>query len=60
MSRSNDLNAGFAQIASLLIFGSVVNWMVTGNSGFFTIFIMIYFMLVATNSIKRGEGSKKK
>lgn len=60
MGQSNDINAGFAQLAGLLIFGGAVNWMATGNSSALTIFVMIYFMLVATNSIKRGEGSRKK
>ena len=60
MSRATDINAGFAQLASLLIFGGLINWFATGNSSALTIFIMIYFMLVATNSIKRGEASKKK
>jgi hypothetical protein len=59
MGRPNDINNGFAQFAGLLIFGSVINWLATGNSSAITVFIMLYFMLVATNSIKRGEGSRK-
>lgn len=60
MGQPNDINAGFAQLAGLLIFGSVINWLVTGSGSPFTVFIMIYFMLVAVNSIKRGEASRKK
>lgn len=60
MSKSNDINSTFAQLAGLILFGSVISLFATGQSYFFTALIMLYFMLVATNSIKRGENAKKR
>jgi hypothetical protein len=60
MASSNDLNKTFAQLSSLLLFGSFISWAATGNTSGFTVLTMIYFMLVSTNAIKRGETSKKK
>ena len=60
MTKSNDLNANFAQLAGFLILGGIASWAATGNSSFLTICIVLYFMLVATNSIKRGEAAGKR
>lgn len=59
MSRS-DINNTFAGLSGLLLLGGVASWLATGNSSIVTIMMMIYFMLVATNSIKRGEASRYK
>jgi hypothetical protein len=60
MSKTNDINTTFAQLAGLILFASVISLFATGQSYFLTAGFMIYFMLVATNSIKRGEAPKKR
>jgi hypothetical protein len=60
MAKQNDINNTFAQLAGYLLLGSVVSLFATGQSYLFTALIAIYFMLVTTNAIKRGENSKKR
>jgi hypothetical protein len=61
MSKNNsDVNKSFVQIAGLLLVGGVIS-SCTGGGGFgmFGALVACYFMLVATNSIRRGENTRK-
>lgn len=61
MSRNNaDVNKSFVQIAGLLLVGGVISSFTSGGSmGLFGALVACYFMLVATNAIRRGENTRK-
>jgi hypothetical protein len=60
MAKSADISTVFAQLSGLLLLGGFISVVTTGNSSFWTILIMIYFMLVVVNGIERGEKARKR
>jgi len=60
MSNNPDVNKSFVQIAGILLVGGVISTFTSGGGlGMFGALIACYFMLVATNAIRRGETSRK-
>ena len=61
MSKNNaDVNKSFVQIAGLLLVGGVISVCTSGSGfGMFGALIACYFMLIATNAIRRGENTRK-
>lgn len=58
MSDSPDVNKSFVVLASVVIAGGVIS-SINGGGSMFVALVACYFMLVATNAIKRGENSRK-
>lgn len=59
MSNNPDVNKTFAQIAGFILVGGIISSFTVGGMSMFGALAMCYFMLVATNAIRRGENSKK-
>lgn len=60
MSNSPDVNKAFVQIAGFILVGGIVSSFTVGGMSMFAALAMCYFMLVATNAIRRGENAQKK
>jgi hypothetical protein len=61
MSREPDVNKSFVSIAGFILAGGLISSFTTsGGGGMLTALVICYFMLVATNAIKRGENSRTK
>lgn len=60
MAKSENLSTFFAQLSGLLLLGSFISAATTGAGNFWTVLIMIYFMLVVVNAVERGEKSRKR
>jgi uncharacterized membrane protein YfcA len=59
MSDNPDVNKSFVGLACLIFAGGVISSLNGGGGSIFVALVMCYFMLVATNAIKRGENSRK-
>jgi hypothetical protein len=59
MSDSPDVNKSFVGLAGLILAGGVISSLNGGGGSMVVALVMCYFMLVATNAIKRGENSRK-
>jgi hypothetical protein len=59
MSNSPDVNKSFSQLAGFLLAGGIISAFTIGGSGLFIALVACYFMLVATNAIRRGEKSRE-
>ena len=60
MAKEHDLNKSFVQMAGLLLLGGIVASYFSGVASLIVAGGACYFMLVAVNAIKRGEGTKKR
>lgn len=60
MSHNPDVNKIFSQFALFIVGGGIVASFTAGAGGILGAIIVCYFMLVATNAIRRGEESQKK
>lgn len=60
MTKEYDLNKSFVQIAGPLMLGGLIAAYFSGISSLIVAGVACYFMLVAVNSIHRGETSKRK
>lgn len=59
MSKNPDVNKSFVQIATFILAGGIISSFTVGGFSMFAALAMCYFMLVATNAIRRGENSQK-
>ena len=61
MSKDVDVNKSFAAIAVFVLGGGLISAM-TGGGGtaIFGAVAMVYFMVVATNAVSRGENRSKR
>lgn len=59
MSSSPDVNKSFVTLAGLVLAGGIISSLNGVGGSMFAALVMCYFMLVATNAIKRGENSRK-
>jgi len=60
MSDSPDVNKTFVQIAAFVLAGGLISSYTVGGYSMLAALVACYFMLVATNAIKRGENSRKR
>lgn len=59
MSKNPDVNKSFVQIAGFILVGGIISSFTVGGFSMLAALAMCYFMLVATNAIRRGENSQK-
>ena len=60
MSHNPDVNKSFSQLAVLILGGGLIASFTSGSAGMVGALIICYFMLVATNAIRRGEELQKR